>query len=169
VVLAFSPDGAIVVYDTSTCNAGAGPLDKSCDCDSDPSATLSIVPAAGGTPVVLAHANSGHPLADAGTTALTNSYPKWSPFVFTQTATGGRLLWLTFSSTRKYGFRAPPATCSDESVSGSFVWMVGIDLDKAEIPTGGDPSFPPFVLPFQDFTTSNHIAQWTTTVVKGPP
>jgi hypothetical protein len=27
-----------------------------------------------------------------------------------------------------------------------------------------DPSFPAFCLPFQDLKTSNHIAQWTTSV-----
>jgi hypothetical protein len=32
-----------------------------------------------------------------------------------------------------------------------------------------DPSFPAFWLPFQDVTTHNHTAQWTTTVVQSPP
>ena len=30
---------------------------------------------------------------------------------------------------------------------------------------GQDPSGPAFRLPFQDFDTSNHIAQWTNAVV----
>ena len=34
-----------------------------------------------------------------------------------------------------------------------------------DAPAGTDPSFPAFALPFQDITTSNHIAQWTETVV----
>jgi hypothetical protein len=42
--------------------------------------------------------------------------------------------------------------------------MAAIDLDA---PAGTDPSFAAFALPFQDITTSNHIAQWTTQVV--PP
>jgi hypothetical protein len=42
--------------------------------------------------------------------------------------------------------------------------MAAIDLDA---PPGTDPSFAAFALPFQDITTSNHIAQWTTEVV-GP-
>src|SRR5205807_1067968 len=38
-----------------------------------------------------------------GDGALTNSWPRWSPFV--QTYHGQRLLWVTFSSTRDYGLR----------------------------------------------------------------
>jgi hypothetical protein len=33
---------------------------------------------------------------------------------------------------------------------------------------GGDPSFTAFCLPFQDITTSNHIAQWTKEFIQGP-
>ena len=43
--------------------------------------------------------------------------------------------------------------------------MAAIDPDK--IADGEDGSFAAFALPFQDITTSNHIAQWTTKVV-GP-
>jgi hypothetical protein len=41
--------------------------------------------------------------------------------------------------------------------------MVG--FDPSALANGQDPSFAPFCLPFQDITTSNHIAQWTQEVV----
>ena len=40
-------------------------------------------------------------------------------------------------------------------------------LERFDLPAGTDPSFSAFCLPFQDITSSNHIAQWTTQVV--PP
>jgi hypothetical protein len=100
---------------------------------------------------------NGPGVADGATTLLTNSFPKWNPFVFKATSSGGRVAWVTFSSTRKYGLRSPPG-------NGTLLWMAAVDLDA---PAGTDPSFVAFALPFQDITTSNHIAQWTTEVV-GP-
>ena len=44
--------------------------------------------------------------------------------------------------------------------------MAGVDPDRVAI--GQDPSYPAFALPFQDISTSNHIAQWTTQVVPPP-
>jgi hypothetical protein len=43
--------------------------------------------------------------------------------------------------------------------------MAAVDPDK--IANGEDGCYTAFALPFQDITTSNHIAQWTTKVV--PP
>jgi len=149
---AYSPDSARVVFDESTCNTGN--TGGECDGDTDPTATLWMVDAGGGTPVALAAANAGG-VADNGATALTNSFPKWNPFIFKRDAGGGRLAWITFSSKRQYGLRTPPG-------SGTLLWMAAIDLDA---PAGTDPSSPAFALPFQDVTTSNHIAQWTTKVV----
>jgi hypothetical protein len=37
--------------------------------------------------------------------------------------------------------------------------MVG--LDPNNLTNNVDPSYAAFALPFQDFSTSNHIAQWT--------
>jgi hypothetical protein len=161
---AFSPDGALVVYDESTCPPGQG-ADPSCDADSDPSATLMVVARTpGAPPLPLAHANAPG-RSDGGRVALTNSFPKWSPFVFRgSTEFASRLMWLTFSSTRNYGLRPPPPSSNPgESARGTLVWMVAIDPDRAA--TGVDPSYAAFALPFQDVTTSNHIAQWTTAVV----
>ena len=155
---AFSPDNAFIVFDESTCPAGKN-SDKLCDADSDPSARLFIVPAeAQGSPIALARANTGG-VEDGTTTDLTNSFPKWSPFLYRRTG-DKKLLWLTFSSTRNYGLRpTPPPFDTSHNPKGSLIWMVAIDPDAAH--QGMDPSYPPFALPFQDTTTSNHIAQWT--------
>jgi len=167
---AIAPDGDLVVYDESTCTAGtptAGAVpDKSCDADTDATATmfLTSISSGGSSPIALDNANKGG-VADGATTALTNSFPKWSPFIG-KLNEQQQLVWLTFSSTRQYGLRAPPpsSASSDETKLGTLVWMVGI------IPRvgGGDPSYTAFVLPFQDITTSNHIAQWAKYFLMGP-
>jgi hypothetical protein len=155
---AFSPDNAFIVYDESTCPAGKS-SDKTCDADSDPSARLFIVKAqANGAPLALARANAGGK-RDGGTADLTNSFPKWSPFSYRRKEQT-RLFWLTFSSTRNYGLTPPPIPFDTaHNPKGSLIWMVAIDPDAAL--TGADPSYAAFVLPFQDTSTSNHIAQWT--------
>lgn len=152
---AFAPDGQMLVFNESTCASGNTGGD--CNGDTDPTAKLYRVDGLnGGAVTEMAHANAPG-VADNGQTNLTNSFPKWNPFVFAKTREGGRLAWVTFSSTRKYGLRNPPG-------NGTLIWMAAIDLDA---PAGSDASFAAFALPFQDITTSNHIAQWTTQVV--PP
>ncbi len=118
---------------------------------------------------------------------LTNSWPRWSPFI--QTYHGEKLLWVTFSSTRDYGLKVrnhvkvpdlngnmvdqvncyPPD--SPQNLNGSHqqplppncnqpqIWMAAINLSQAEF-GGNDASFPAFWLPFQEVTAHNHIAQW---------
>jgi hypothetical protein len=160
---AFSPDDSLIVYDESTCPPGQG-ADASCDADSDPSATLwAVRPGNRGAPIVLTRANAPG-RADGGRQALTNSFPKWSPFVFRRTdELSSHLMWITFSSTRNYGLHpAPPSSNPGESSLGTLLWMAAIDPDAPD-----DPSFAAFALPFQDLTTSNHVAQWTTEIV--PP
>lgn len=158
---AFAPDSSLLAFNESTCPSGTAHID--CNADSDPSATLFVMkPEPAATPVALARANE--PGATDATTELTNSWPKWAPFEFQRTKTAGsRLMWLTFSSSRNYGLRTPPAGTSSESATGTWLWMVAIDPDRAL--AGEDPSYPAFYLPFQDVTSSNHIAQWTKEVV----
>lgn len=157
----FAPDSTLLAFNESTCPSGTAHID--CNADSDPTATLFVMkPEAGATPIALARANA--PAKTDTTTALTNSWPKWAPFEFQRTQTPGtRVMWLTFSSSRHYGLRAPAAGTSSESTSGTLLWMVAIDPDRAL--NGQDPSYPAFYLPFQDVTSSNHIAQWTKEVV----
>src|SRR5579871_4791745 len=162
-----APDGNLLVYDESTCTNGtptAGqPADKSCDADTDATATIMLTSLQGATPIPLANANSPG-VADNNATALTNSFPKWAPFV-NKLDEQRQLIWLTFSSTRQYGLRTPPTPASmDETTKGTLIWMVGIRPAIG----GGDPSFTAFCLPFQDITTSNHIAQWTKVFIQGP-
>jgi hypothetical protein len=163
---AFSPDGALLVFDESTCMSGDSGSD--CDHDTDPTARLYIVrAAAGASPIELARANAGGP-TDGQNRDFCNSFPKWSPFVFQRTGEEGtRVEWLTFSSKRKMGLRSPPPS-SDTSRGplGTLIWMTAVDPDRAI--AGDDPSLPAFALPFQDLTTSNHIAQWTSQVVTPP-
>jgi hypothetical protein len=165
---AISPDGNLVVYDESTCTngtptAGAAP-DVSCDADTDATATMFLTTFAGATPVPLTNANSPG-VADGTTTALTNSFPKFSPFI-EKLSELQQIVWLTFSSTRQYGLRSPPpsTTDSNETKVGTLIWMVGINPGVG----GSDPSYTAFCLPFQDITTSNHIAQWAKYFLKGP-
>ena len=76
-----------------------------------------------------------------------------------------QLVWLTFSSTRQYGLRSPPpSTAPEEAVASTLIWMVGVDPGAG----GSDPSYSAFCLPFQDVTTSNHIAQWAKYFIQGP-
>ena len=164
---AIAPDGNLLVYDESTCTNGtptAGqPADKSCDADTDATATIMFTSLQGDAPIPLTNANAPG-VADNGATALTNSFPKWAPFV-EQLDEQSQLVWLTFSSTRQYGLRTPPTPASmDETNKGTLIWMVGIRPAIG----GGDPSFTAFCLPFQDITTSNHIAQWTKFFIQGP-
>ena len=165
---AFAPDNAFVVYDESTCPAGQNG-DVTCNADTDPTAALMAVQAkAGAQPIALARCNAGG-ISDGKNDALTNSFPRWSPFVFKRTADvgGSRLMWLTFSSARNYGLRPAPASPNPqgEAKIGTLIWMAAVDPDK--IANGQDGCYAAFALPFQDITTSNHIAQWTTQVV-GP-
>ncbi len=151
---AYAPDNRLLIFDRSHCTSGNAKGGE-CDADTNPDAQLMAVDSiAGGAPVSLANANRPG-VADGTTTALTNTFPKWNPFVFAMNAQGGHLAWITFSSTRKYGLRSPPS-------GGTLLWMAAIDLDA---PAGADPSAVAFALPFQDLATSNHIAQWTTQIV----
>lgn len=158
---AFSPDSTFLLYDESTCPSGSN-FAKDCNADSDPTARLFAVKAEeGATPIELTRANAPGK-RDTGT-SLTNSFPKWAPFLYQRTREpGSRLQWFTFSSTRKYGLRNPPAG-GDENPTGTLLWIAAVDPDK--VARGEDPSYPALVLPIQDLSTSNHIAQWTKEVV----
>jgi hypothetical protein len=151
---AYAPDGRLLIYDKSMCTSGTN-TGGECNADTNPTATLMAIDSqTAGSPVPLANANRPG-IADGANTALTNSFPKWNPFVSSKNAQGGHLAWITFSSKRQYGLRSPPG-------GGTLLWMAAVDLDA---PAGTDPSYVAFALPFQDIATSNHIAQWTTQIV----
>ncbi|HXU64868.1 MAG TPA: hypothetical protein VN962_24380, partial [Polyangia bacterium] len=166
---AISPDGRLVVYNESTCTRGTPTMgmapDVSCDADTDPTAMMYVTSFdSGASPVAMARANAPG-VADGATTALTNSFPRWAPFI-QKLDEGHNLVWLTFSSTRQYGLRSPTKSTADpsETTTGTLIWMVGVNPSTGE----ADPSYPAFCLPFQDVTTSNHIAQWAKFFIMGP-
>ena len=191
----YSPDGLLVVFnrvalDTSVakvndCKATGTPPNRLCPNDSfsNPAARIMVMPASGGTPVDLAAAN-GSPLASA--VPLSNSWPKWSPFL--QNYKGDKLLWLAFSTTRDYGLRVrnhqpgmvqcyPADSYEDPGADHGQpfhsnceqpqLWMAAVDVTKAA-KGGVDPSRTAFWLPFQDMTTHNHTPQWTQAVAAPP-
>ncbi len=194
----FSPDGTLIAYNHVPLQGSAGALDtcnattKSCPNDSfsNPKARVQIIPFGGNTPtpVDLEQAN-GSPASSP--VDVSNSWPRWTPFV--QQYKGGKLLWLTFSSTRDYGLRVrnhvmvggqqqvqcyPPDSAEDpngghgQQFPGNCqqpqLWMAAVDLSATETGGGGDPSYPAFWLPFQDIATHNHAAQWTSQIVTMP-
>jgi hypothetical protein len=134
----FSPDGEWIVF-TRTASLSYD----------DGSAQTWVVKADGSQPPVqLVTANVGD--------NLTNSWARWVPFPQTFGATGKKLFYLTFSSKREFGVRIP-------YVGQPQIWMTSFSPERAT--AGQDPSGPTFRVPFQDVTTSNHIAQWTQAVV----
>jgi hypothetical protein len=146
---AIAPTNDFVVFNESTCPGGTSGGD--CDADTDPTATLYALPLppGGAAPTALARANAPG-VNDAGNTVLTNTYPKWSPFIF-QRDELNKVLWATFSSSRRYGLY--------KKTSFVYLWMFAVDANGAK--DGIDPSYTAFCLPFQSLDTSNHIAQWT--------
>jgi len=164
----FSPEGGdIFVFNESTC-PGGDEEDRDCNADSDPSAKVWVAETDGdAAPILLENAMRAGPTDDGGD--LANTFPKFAPFVFVlESGELGdrRVLWLTFASIRRYGFRTPPGRSNDEAIRGTWLWMVAIEPER--VAQGEDPSFSPFLLPFQDLGTSNHIAVWTERAVGDP-
>ena len=145
-----SPDGSLLVFNRA-------PSGHSYD---NSQASLWAVLTAGGKPVELSAANHG--------TDLTNSWPKFSPFIQSK---GRKLVWLTFSSRREHGLRTTkssgPGPMGGGDRNQAQIWMAALDLGKDELGCG-DPSYPAFWLPFQDPKTGNHIAQWAAEVARQP-
>jgi hypothetical protein len=145
---AIAPTNDFIVFNESTCAGGVS--GSSCDADTNPTALLYAMPVPPGNaqPTLLARANAPG-VNDAGNTVLTNTYPKWSPFIF-QLDELHKVLWATISSKRRYGLY------KDGRI---YIWMFAVDASGAK--DGTDPSYTAFCLPFQSLETSNHIAQWT--------
>lgn len=153
----FAPDSQIISFNKSSCTADEFASNKKyCDCDTDPTAAVWAT-TVGGDQVELRNANT--PGITDTEPRLTNTFPKWNPYAYDESE-HNRTYWLTFSSTRNYGLRTPPAGTADESLlkRGTLLWMVAVSTSK--MAAGLDPSTAAFCLPFQDITTSNHIAQW---------
>lgn len=134
----FSPDGEWILYNQS-----------SEDAYDDATAEIWAVPVDGSRPPLKVSAANVGP-------GLTNSWARWAPF---PQQTGGEMnepfYWFTVSSKRAFGVRLGQGVPQ--------IWMAPFFPMRAA--AGQDPSLPAFRLPFQDLHTSNHIAQWTETVV----
>ncbi|PTL83333.1 hypothetical protein DAT35_15235 [Vitiosangium sp. GDMCC 1.1324] len=163
---AIAPDSSFLAYDESTCPDGAGELHMDCNSEADPSAKLWAAKLqASAAPVELTRANAPG-LMDGAMTSLTNGYPKWNPFVTRGPEGNGRLMWVTFASTRMYGLRAPKNnTASAENPRSALLWMAAVDPDKLDL--GLDPSFPAFALPMQNLASTNHLPQWARSTGSG--
>lgn len=132
---AFSPDGEWILF-----NRAPG------SCYDNPQAFLWVVPADGSRPPIeLARAHH--------MPGLTNSWPRWAPFV-QRDEVGTTRMW--FSSKRNDGWRLA-------GVQRPQIWMAAFDPMLAR--ARRDSSSPAFWLPFQDLSTRNHTAVWTTTIV----
>lgn len=135
---AFSPDGKWVLFNKDESAASGGTSNE------NSRSMLYIAPADGSSPAF----QLSLPSQAVG---LTNSWPKWAPFVNQES--GESVMWLTFSSKRPVG--------NDNSASKPQLWMAPFYPERQ----GDARSAPAFWLPFQDITHGNHIAQWTEVVV----
>jgi hypothetical protein len=164
----FAPDSTFLVFSQTICSAGDA---TNHDCDSDISSNVSattwaVEPVAGATPIHLDKA-AAPGVADGANAAVLDTFPRATPFETTQGS--GKLFWFTVASLRQPGFRLKNFKASDEGdgQNQQQLWMFAVD--PAKIHMGQDGSYPAFFLPFQDPTTSNHIAQWTQQIVGGAP
>jgi hypothetical protein len=120
-----SPNGQWVVFNRSTG-----------DTNDDSDAELMLIPLIlEGDPIRLDRANGG--------INLTNSWPRWGAMV-------GDRAWLSFSSRRAYGDRAPGLAPQ--------IWLAELDLALAY--SSFDPSRAAIRLPGQDLETGNHTPVW---------
>jgi hypothetical protein len=134
----FSPDGAWIGFTRTTGYSY-----------NDATAETWLVKADGSQPPVqLAATNL--------TGNLTNSWARWVPFGQTFGPNNDKLFYLTFSTQRPFGVRIPGG-------GRPQIWMTPVFPARAA--AGQDPSGNAFRVPFQDVNTSNHIAQWTKSVV----
>jgi hypothetical protein len=127
----WSPDGRYLAYvHADSASRGAK------------NAELRMIAAAGGTPIVLARANTRVGRTD-DVPALANTMPSWAPLA-------GDLGFLAFASTRPYGAVRP-------AKDPSQIWITAVDLARGD---GGDPSSAAFWLPCQDITSLANNPIW---------
>jgi hypothetical protein len=176
----FVPDSSLLLYSEST--RQTSDWDGLVNAYSDPSATVwAVQPKANATPVLLARANATG-VADKLTLTdgrdptvvtrissglLMNTFAKAAPFETKQN--GHKLFWFTSASQRRAGLRLfkPNPSVVGDTPTQLLLWMFALDADQ--VLAGKDGSFPGFFLPFQDMTTSNHMAAWTQKYVSPNP
>jgi hypothetical protein len=129
----FSPDSKYIAYVNS--------IGKSKDAVT---ATLRLVDANGGDPIILTRLNERVNNED-GVVDVGNSMPTWAP------STRPGTFWVAFSSLRAYAGLRPQDAKEDQ------IWIAAID------PTLADPGYAGFWAPFQSMEDGNHRAFWTHT------
>jgi len=141
----WSPDGKWILF---TRNASIHAYD-------DNNSSVWVIRSDGSqAPVELAKANDS--------LGITNSWARWAPFAQTLGAANEPMWWVTMSSKRDFGARLVN-TGLPQRAKRAQLWMTPFFPVRAS--QGRDPSTPAFRLPFQNFDSSNHIAQWTERVV----
>ena len=178
----FVPDSSFLLYSESILQTSDNNNTNAVDAYSDPSAkTWAVAPVAGATAISLDKANASG-VADKMTVVdsrdatlqakiaagqLMNTFPRAAPFANKQD--GHKLFWFTTSSQRRAGLRKyyPNNSVVGDPPTQTLLWMFAIDADKTV--AGQDGSYPGFFLPFQDMTTSNHMAVWTQKYVSDQP
>jgi hypothetical protein len=143
---AYSPDGNYIVYNHSPSNTGSAGADPDSGMTGVPDAQIMIVPSAGGDPIRLSRLMG-----------LADSWAKWDPTVYRDGSHD--LFWLTWSSRRAFGLRVGADVRAQ-------LWMAAVD--PSALARGEEGVTAPFRLPFQNIATSNHIAQWVTSVERAP-
>ncbi len=159
----FAPDSSFIVFTQSACDGtfGVGTDDYKYSCYgyADDSARIYAVMKDSNVPIQLTKLNTGS--APEVRTALRNTFARFAPLTSKyKFGSDEEIFWLTFSSRRIPGLRHEPTT---QNGRAAYLWMVAIR--PSQLKQNMDPSFPAFVLPFQDFETSNHMAEWTEKVV----
>ncbi|HEY3496859.1 MAG TPA: MopE-related protein [Polyangiaceae bacterium] len=127
----WSPDSKFIAY----VNAAGKSKDAT-------SATLRLVAAQGGDPILLTRVNERVNDAD-GVTGIGNSMPTWAP------STKPGTFWIAFSSLRAYSIVREQDPKEDQ------IWIAAID------PALEDPAYAAFWAPFQNIDDGNHRAFWT--------
>ncbi|GAB4203085.1 MAG: hypothetical protein OHK0013_16880 [Sandaracinaceae bacterium] len=139
----YSPDGRFIAFCRSPSNINSMGADPDSGSSAVPDAQLWLIPSDG----------SGAARQLTVIAGRADSWPKWDP---TEYLNQGRpLFWMSWSSRRAYGLRIA------EDVR-SQLWMAAFEPTVAA--TGAQGFRAAFHLPFQDLETSNHIAQWVTSV-----
>ncbi len=157
----FAPDSSFIVFTESSCapDAQDDTPPGNCDAYHDFSSKTWGVLKDSHTPVYFERLNAKGPLDT--TMNLVNTFPRFSPFASKyKVGADEDIFWLTFSSHRRPGLRPLPPGSSHSA----YLWMVAIR--PSQLREGKDPSFPAFVMPIQDFATSNRMAEWTKKVVR---
>jgi len=176
----FVPDSSFLLYSESIRQTGDS--DAAVDAYSDPSAkTWAVTPIAGAQAVSLDRSNAVG-VADTLTLVdgrdsslqqklaggqLMNTFARAAPFASQQD--GHKLFWFTASSQRRAGVRRYYPTPASSEIRRPRRFCGCSPSTRTTCLPARMASYPGFFLPFQDMTTSNHMATWTQKYVSDQP